>query len=303
MKLKSKLNMRQKRAILGYLFISPFLIGFLFFILSPLISSVRMSLSDVSINTSGAGFSMKFTGLANYIRAFTVDKDFNRLLVASVKDLLIDVPCIIIFSLIIAVLLNRKFKGRALVRAIFFMPVILASGVVLGMESNNALLTGIQALQKASTDTTITSTVENILLGALGSSGSGVVQVILDIINHFYDIVISSSIQTVIFLSALQTINPQIYESAELEGCGKWETLWKITIPMVSPIILVNWIYTIIDRFIRSDNQLMIKILDEIHVTLDYGYSSAMAWIYCLCMLALIGVSSLIISRMVYYYE
>lgn len=303
MKRKLKLNMRQKRAILGYLFISPFLIGFLFFILSPLITSIRMSFSDVSINTNGAGFSMKFTGFANYIRAFTVDKDFNRLLVESVRELLIDVPCIIIFSLIIAVLLNRKFKGRALVRAIFFMPVILASGVVLGMENSNPLLTGIQSLQKASTDTTITSTVENILLGALGSSGSGIVEVILNIINHFYDIVISSSIQTVIFLSALQTINPQIYESAEMEGCGKWEMLWKITIPMVSPIILVNWIYTIIDRFIRSDNQLMIKILDEIHVTLDYGYSSAMAWIYCLCMLALIGVSSLIISRMVYYYE
>lgn len=303
MKRKLKLNMRQKRAILGYLFISPFLIGFLFFILSPLITSIRMSFSDVSINTNGAGFSMKFTGFANYIRAFTVDKDFNRLLVESVRDLLIDVPCIIIFSLIIAVLLNRKFKGRALVRAIFFMPVILASGVVLGMENSNPLLAGIQSLQKASTDTTITSTVENILLGALGSSGSGIVEVILNIINHFYDIVISSSIQTVIFLSALQTINPQIYESAEMEGCGKWEMLWKITIPMVSPIILVNWIYTIIDRFIRSDNQLMIKILNEIHVTLDYGYSSAMAWIYCLCMLALIGVSSLIISRMVYYYE
>lgn len=303
MRRKKGLSMRTKRAVIGYLFIAPFIIGFLCFILSPLISSVQMSLSEVSLNTGGAGFSMRFIGLENYIKAFTVDKDFNRLLVGSVKELLIDVPCIIIFSLIIAVMLNRKFKGRALVRAIFFMPVILASGVVLGMEKSNSLLTGVQALQKASTDTTITGTVEKILLGALGSSGGSIVNVILDIINHFYDIVISSSIQTVIFLSALQTINPQIYESAELEGCGKWEMLWKITIPMVSPIILVNWIYTIIDRFIRSDNQLMTKILDEIHVTLNYGYSSAMAWIYCLCMLALIGLSTIIISRMVYYYE
>ena len=300
---RPKLNMRRKRAITGYLFISPFLVGFLLFILSPLLSSVRMSFSEVSLNSGGAGFSLRFIGLENYIRAFTVDKDFNRLLVENIRSLLIDVPSIIIFSLIIAVLLNRKFKGRGLVRAIFFMPVILASGVVLGMEKNNLLLTGMQTLQQASTDTTITSTVQEILLGALGSGSGRIVDVILSIINHFYDIVISASIQTVIFLSALQTINPSIYESAEIEGCTKWEMLWKITIPMVSPVILVNWIYTIIDRFVRSDNQLMIKILDAIHVTLEYGYSSAMAWIYCISMLILIGISTLIISRMVYYYE
>ena len=114
---------------------------------------------------------------------------------------------------------------------------------------------------------------------------------------------ISSSIQTVIFLSALQTINPSIYEAAEMEGCSQWECFWKITIPMVSPMILVNWIYTIVDRFVRADNEVMQKILDTMNVSLDYGFSSAMAWIYCIAMLALIGISTLIISRMVYYYD
>ena len=181
---------------------------------------------------------------------------------------------------IIAVILNRKFPGRGAVRAIFFMPVILASGVVLGMEKSNMLLQGIQDLQSASTNTTITTTVQELLLGALGNTASDLIQLIMNIINHFYDIVVASSIQTVIFLSALQTINPSIYEAAEMEGCGAWEKLWKITIPLLSPMILVNWIYTIIDRFIRADNQLMTKILDCITETLDYGFSSAMAWIY-----------------------
>ena len=107
----------------------------------------------------------------------------------------------------------------------------------------------------------------------------------------------------IIFLSALQTINPSIYEAAEMEGCSQWECFWKITIPMVSPMILVNWIYTIVDRFVRADNEVMQKILDTMNVTLDYGFSSAMAWIYCIAMLALIGISTLIISRMVYYYD
>lgn len=294
------LSMRKKRAITGYLFILPFLIGFFAFVAGPLITSLRMSFSSVSLD-SASGFTLKYIGIGNYLKALTIDKDFNRLLWESVKSLLVDVPCIILFSLIIAVLLNRRFPGRSAVRAIFFMPVILASGVVLGMEKSNTLLNGVQELQKSASDTTITTALQNLLLGAMGQNAF--VDIILNIINHLYEIVISSSIQTVIFLSALQTINPSIYEAAEMEGCSQWECFWKITIPMVSPMILVNWIYTIVDRFVRADNEVMQKILDTMNVTLDYGFSSAMAWIYCIAMLALIGISTLIISRMVYYYD
>lgn len=300
---KIRLTMRQRRSVTGLLFVLPFVIGLLLFILRPMITSIQMSFSKVNLNGAAGGFSMEFVGWANFLQALTIDKDFNRLLTESVRDTLIDGVCIIIFSLIIAVILNRKFPGRGAVRAIFFMPVILASGVVLGMEKSNMLLQGIQDLQSASTNTTITTTVQELLLGAFGNTAGELISLIMNIINHFYDIVVASSIQTVIFLSALQTINPSIYEAAEMEGCGAWEKLWKITIPLLSPMILVNWIYTIIDRFVRADNQLMTKILDCITETLDYGFSSAMAWIYCLCMVALIGISSLIISRMVYYYE
>lgn len=300
---KFRLTMRQRRSVTGLMFVMPFVIGLLLFILRPMITSIQMSFSKVNLNGAAGGFTMEFVGWANFLQALTIDKDFNRLLTESVRDTLIDGVCIIIFSLIIAVILNRKFPGRGAVRAIFFMPVILASGVVLGMEKSNLLLQGIQDLQSASTNTTITTTAQELLLGALGNTAGELISLIMNIINHFYDIVVASSIQTVIFLSALQTINPSIYEAAEMEGCGAWEKLWKITIPLLSPMILVNWIYTIIDRFVRADNQLMTKILDCITETLDYGFSSAMAWIYCLCMVALIGVSSLIISRMVYYYE
>ncbi len=297
-----RLSMGTKRAVTGYIFLLPFILGFLFFILTPLISSIRMSLSEVKLNATG-GFTMTFKGLENYLRALTVDKDFNRLLTESVTALLVDVPCIIIVSLVLAVMLKREFPGRGAVRAIFFMPVILASGVVLGMEKANALLAGIQDLQASNSNTSITGVVSNLLMGGLSGSATKMVNTILNIIDHFYDIVISSSIQTVIFLSALQTINPSIYEAAETEGCSAWECFWKITFPMISPMILVNWIYTIVDRFTRSDNALMKKVLDAINVTMEFGYSSAMAWIYCLAMLALIGISSLIISRMVYYYD
>lgn len=295
--------MRQRNSVAGYLFISPFIIGFLAFILNPLITSVQMSLSEVFLSKDDVGFGMNYIGLENYIRAFTVDRDFNRLLVDTLKGLLIDAPCIIIFSLIIAIMLNRNFPGRGLVRAIFFMPVILASGVVLGMDKENTLLMGIQELQGASVDTSISTTVQNLLLGALGSRGQEIVAVVSNIINHFYDIVVASSIQIVIFLSALQSINPSIYEAADMEGCDEWQKLWKITIPMLTPMILVNWIYTIIDQFVRADNAIMEKIMTTIRSTMEYGFASAMAWIYCVIMLIIIGVSTWIISRVVYYYD
>ena len=175
------LSMRKKRAITGYLFILPFLIGFFAFVAGPLITSLRMSFSCVS-RDSASGFTLKYIGIGNYLKALTIDKDFNRLLWESVKSLLVDVPCIILFSLIIAVLLNRKFPGRSAVRAIFFMPVILASGVVLGMEKSNTLLNGVQELQKSASDTTITTALQNLLLGAMGQNAF--VDIILNIINH-----------------------------------------------------------------------------------------------------------------------
>ena len=174
--------MRTKKSITGYLFISPFIIGFLLFLLSPVITSFAMSLSDVTLKTDGTGFGLDFWGLKSYIHALTIDKDFNRLLVETVRDLMIDVPCIIIFSLIIAVLLNRSFPGRGVVRAIFFMPVILTSGVIVGMERSNSLLMGIQDMQSAAVDTSITTTVQNLLLGAMGSSGQEIINLVVNIV-------------------------------------------------------------------------------------------------------------------------
>ena len=128
------------------------------------------------------------------------------------------------------------------------------------------------------------------------------IKTLLSAINQIYDVVIASSIQTVIFLSGLQSINGSLYEAAEMEGCSTWETFWKITFPMISPLILVNWIYGIVDYAMRSDNVLITHI-EKYRAMLDYGYASAMSMIYSVCVIALVGVSALVISRMVYYYD
>ncbi len=296
-----RLTRRTKLSITGYLFVSPFIIGFLMFILQPLITTVRMSFSEVKIDTVNSGFILTSVGIGNYARALTEDASFNRYLVESLEGMALQVPLVTMLSLFLAVMLNRKFPGRGAVRAIFFLPVILTSGVLLSIEANNALLASMEDTQESlEAATSVTTYLEEIMIGIFGEME--IIDALLAAINQIYDIVIASSIQTVIFLSGLQSINGSLYEAAQIEGCTAWETFWKITFPMISPLILVNWIYGIVDYAMRSDNVLITHI-ESFRATLDYGFASAMSLTYSVCVVIIVGISSLIISRMVYYYD
>ena len=214
-----------------------------------------------------------------------------------------NVPATLIFSFFIALLLNQNFKGRGVVRAIFFLPVILSSGVIVGLETNNSLLKDMQeVIEHTSNDSSVTGVLESILVTSESSPMATMFNYVFQIINSVYDIAIASGIQIIIFLSGLQTISPSMFEAAKIEGCTAWESFWKITLPMVSSMILVNFVYTVIDFFLKSDNTVMEKISEEVG-QLKYGFSSAMAWIYFLCVILVLGIVSLIISRKVYYYE
>lgn len=300
-KQKNKLAGLQKRkAVAGYLFIMPFILGFLIFMVKPFFQSLYMSFCNVQL---GSGtFELNWIGIDNFKRAFTIDPEFNRLLVEELARMVVDSLAIMVFSFFVALILNQKFKGRALVRAIFFLPVILSSGVILGLETDNALMASIQAAVEENTaGVSITGAIKTILV-TLGV-GSNAFEIVFDIINNIYDIAISSGIQIIIFLSGLQTISSSMYEAADIEGCTKWESLWKITFPMISSLFLVNWIYTVVDFCMRSDNEVIEKITKVMTVQLYYGFASAMSWIYFLVVIAFIGITALFISRRVYYYD
>ena len=301
MKKQSKVaGLQRRKAISGYLFIAPFIIGFLAFMVKPLFQSLYMSFCTVEVSPNG--IHNVFKGLANYIQAFTIDTEFNRLLVEEISRMCINSLAIKIFSFFVALILNQKFKGRALVRAIFFLPVILSSGVILGVESNNALLASVQNMVEETTSTTsVTDAIKSILLTS--GIGASAFEKVFDIVDGIYDVAIASGIQIIIFLSGLQTISTNMYEAAAIEGCTAWESLWKITFPMISSLFLVNWIYTIVDFCMRSDNQVMEKISDQMIQYINYGFASAMSWIYFLIVIVIIGVSSFIISKGVYYYD
>ena len=107
--------------------------------------------------------------------------------------------------------------------------------------------------------------------------------------------------QIIIFLSGLQTISSSMYEAASIDGCTKWESLWKITFPMISSLFLVNWIYTVVDFCMRSDNQVISRVQFTMITNLRYDYASAMAWIYFVIVLAAIGIITAMVSRYIYY--
>jgi len=299
-KQKNLAGLQKRKAISGYLFILPFIIGFSVFMVQPFFKSLYMSFCTVNI--SAKGFENVYNGLQNYIDAFTVDIEFSRLLTEELWRMVINACAIMVFSFFVALLLNQKFKGRALVRAIFFLPVILSSGVIIGVEYDNQLLASMQdMIETNGTGNSITLTLKEILVTS--GVGSSAFQLVFDIIDGIYDVAIASGIQIIIFLSGLQTISESMYEAASIEGCTAWESLWKITFPMVSSLFLVNWIYTIVDFCMRTDNQVMEKISEEMITQLDYGFSSAMSWIYFGVVIVIIAISSFLISKVVYYYD
>ena len=304
-KIKRKIGLTQRRAIYGYIFILPFILGFILFMVKPLYQSFRMSVSEVVI--SNQGFVLNWNNWANYIRALTIDPEFNRMVVNSVAQMFYRSLATIVFSFFVALILNQKFKGRTLARSIFFLAVILSSGVLVGLEYNNTLMAQLKAtIEEAGNSNTITDVLEQILVsntgGVNGISGK-VFNILFDIIDSIYDVAMASGIQIIIFLSGLQNISPSMYEAAQMEGCTSWESLWKITVPMVSPLMLVCWVYTIVDFFMKTDNQIMTKINEQMVIQLNYGYSSALAWIYFIVCMLFIGISSLFISKVVYNYD
>ncbi|MBR2853758.1 MAG: sugar ABC transporter permease [Clostridia bacterium] len=291
--------MQQRRARTGYLFILPFIIGFILFMVKPMIQSLVMSFNNVKL-IPGQGFQLTWLGLDNYHNAVAVDPYFNQYLLEEISRMAINTIATLVLSFVIAVILNQDFKGRTLARAIFFLPVILSSGVLPGIEKQNEfynMMAGVAESMEGASGINISAALQDML--SVSGVASGVFDVIFQMIDAIYDIVMASGIQIIVFLTGLQAISPSLYEAANVEGCSAWEAFWKITFPMVSPLLLVNCIYTIVDFFMKNDNRVMELISEVMYQDFNFGVSSAMSWIYFGVALGFILISSFIITRAV----
>ena len=299
-------SLDKKKARGGWIFVAPFVIGFLLIYLPIIIDSISYSFCTMEVIGGGAKPEFKFVGFDNYYEALFVNPDFIETLITGLQNMVFDIPMILIFSLFMAVLLNQKMAGRAVFRAIFFIPVILATGVMESIEAQNVVGdimegSGIDdgSGQSASGEIVSSMDIQKLFEGM--AIGEGLLEYVTTAINNIYNIVNRSGVQMLIFLSGLQSISPAIYESVQIDGATAWETFWKITFPMISPMILVNAIYTIIDSFTTDSNVVMSFISDQYNKPNGMVVSSAMAWMYFLIVIAIIGIVAALMSTYVFY--
>ena len=302
-------SLDNRKAKAGGLFVLPFIVSFVVIYIPIVWDSIWFSFNEMTPNMSG--YTLEFVGLKNYSDAIFVDSGYVQTLITGIKTLILNVPAIIIFSLFVAIVLNQKMVGRGIFRAILFLPVILCTGLVAKIDQSNALLS-------------FMSSADGIMTGAVGGAaesaandlftmadfsflfnnmavGGELVHYITDLVNSIYSIINDAGVQILIFLAGLQSISPSIYESCSIDGASGWETFWKITFPMISPMILVNAIYTVIDSFTKSTNSVMSYISGIYNGSGGQVLSSAMSWMYFLLVMLMLGIVAAICSAFVFY--
>ena len=303
---KKSVSLSAKKARLGWVFVSPFVIGFFVFYLVVIVESIQYSFMDIKTLPEG-GFTMSFAGWANYQYMTRTVTYFLDGMWGTVRDMLYSLPILLLFSLFVAMVLNQNLRGRGLFRAIFFVPVILTTGIIAKSDAVNNVMTTFSAMDTGNVTTTAETMSSAFSIRGLMfyiedmfTFAPWLLEFIETAATHVYAVISQSGVQILIFLAGLQSISPSLYEAAKMEGCSSWESFWKITLPMISPMILVNIIYSIVDCFTRYDNSVMNAIQQMITAT-DYGYASAAAWIY-FCVIALLVLVLLgIASRFVFY--
>ena len=305
-KKRKKISLESKKARYGWLFVLPFVLGFIAVYCPIIFDSLTYSVSNIEMSSKG-GYSLVFVGIDNYKAAILGENGVNYItaLGEGLTKLLMDIPTIIVFSLFIAVLLNQKIIGRAAFRAIFFMPVILSTGLIATIDMGNITEETMGGEIDTGVDSGAAEIVNAMDIEALFANmavGSELAGTVASAVNNIYDIVNRAGVQMLIFLAGLQSISPAIYESCEVEGATAWETFWKITFPMISPMILVNLVYTIIDSFTDNSNPVM-GVISETYGQGKTGnvVSSAMAWMYFVIVLLMIALVAGVASAYTFY--
>ena len=293
-------SLEKRRARAGYVFIIPLILGVVFLFIPNLIQTFQFTVNNIEIVEDG--YRLNPVGFYYFKQAVTVNPLFNKYLILSLQELVTDIPVITIFSMFIATLLNQRFRGRIFALAVFFIPVLLATGIVARVETTSKIMdfAGSGALSTGTGLDSLQLNGLNELLLGLNFSPT-LISIISGAANGIYGVIQASGIQIFIFLAGLQEIPEPIYEAASVEGCTQWEAFWKITIPMVSPQIAVCFIYTVVDAFTREDSALFSYIKELAFGQNQYAYANAMYMIYLGCIAVLLGIIGLLLSRLVRY--
>ena len=276
-------SLEKKNALTGFLFTLPFCIGLLLFFLPNFIEAIAFAFQKIGFEPGK--FTTEFVGWENFHYAFREDLYYTENLAASVTSLLYQVPVIVICSIFFATLLNRKFFGRTFVRAVFFLPVIIASGVVLKFFQMDMITAGVLNGNGSESGIFNADNIKDLLIQS--GLNDKLVGYFVKISSHIFDLMWRTGIQTLIILAALQGIPSALYEASSLEGASAWDNYWYVTIPMIKPMIFVTLVYTVIDTFVDANNAVM-KQIQTLILGLENGRASAMAIPFMLVIIAVL---------------
>lgn len=291
-----RISYERKKAIAGFLFITPWILGCVMFFIRPVISSAIYSFNDMKFVPGGIQYEL--VGFEQYRYALFSDPDFVQQLAGSMGELLVNVPLIIFFSMFVAYLLNRKFRGSGFSKTVFFLPVIIATGVIIEIVTGSNVSQNMMSGGEASSSLFQVTVLQDIL-SQTGYS-EDIVNFITGTVNNIFEVAWKSGIQILLFLAGYQAISPSVYEACQMEGATAWETFWKVTFPMVSPTLLLNVIYTLIDYFSDYSSP-VIRSIYQLITELNVSYSAAQSWIYFILIFIVVGIFYVLINRRVFY--
>ena len=286
---KNKTGLRLGKTAEAYIFLTPFLLGTAVFLIYPLFMTIKLSFGELS---GGSNFDLEWRNFsdffANYSQALFVDTAFVPILLEEVKTMLIRTPLILALSLIIAICLSRKIKLRGFFRLAFFLPFLLGTGNVLKQMLDVGVDSQVLSLESV---TVIPPYILNYL-------GDNVVEMVNLLFNNIVLVLWNSGVQILLFMSGVLSISPSLYESASIDGASEWEKFWKITLPMLTPIILLNLVYTITESFTNTTNRLLTYIKNKAFSSVsEFEFAAATSLLYMLVVLIFIGVAFLILGR------
>lgn len=284
MKKKKYKGIEQLKARYGWFFISSWVVGVVLFFAIPVIQSIIYSFSQMTITEDGV--QTVWVGLKNYNYIVNEHTDYLSWLSKSVTNFIYSLPIIVLLSMVLALLLNQKFRGRLFFRALYFMPVIIASGVVVEMISG-----------MAGDDMTASAVSESVSGGMFSVQDvisaldlpAEIAEYVQKIISNIFDLIWNSGIQTVLFLAGLQSIPSTLYEASKVEGATKWEEFWFITFPMLSNVTLLVMVYTMVELFVSNSTVMVVKVYSLMRAAV-YDETSAMMWFYFLAVGAIMGI-------------
>ncbi|RAP73815.1 carbohydrate ABC transporter permease [Paenibacillus montanisoli] len=262
-----RLTNKRRKALVGMAFIAPWIIGFFLFALRPMIYALYLSFQKVKVTP--LGIKTDYVGWDNYKYAFDTDPHFVEMLLRYLRDMAMNVPIIVTFSLIIAMLINQKIQFRGTFRTIFFLPVIITSGPVI----NELLSQGVTTIPNIESYAMFELVKESLT--------PAVADPIMYLFKQIIMVLWFSGVQILIFLAGLQKVDSSLYEAARIDGASPWEAFWKLTLPMLMPLVVVNFVYTIVYVSTFALNEIIVMISKSMFDTLTgFGYATAIAWIY-----------------------